>query len=395
MKKSAFKSIILPIIIWLTASATIIAFACSFWYIFFGLISLFPVEEKVYHRPAFILNQPECLFGDDFGNAYAYTQGISGLYKFDEDNNISLYDAFEREERMITSACSNKTNLFVFSYKYSSPVDFRVDIFNKRMEIVKVIYLNNRVTCSVATEKNLYSLSLYYSEEKSSLYRLIKYDISSFEELLLMDNFETNSLFVDGENKLFLQENDNSSRCNLVNVTKSEAYHCYSAKVFCYHPFYGTFFVENSGNQISINRQEKQCLYSSSFEHQRLYNKVYIVDDYLLFAIREYVENDECLPRCGGDCICHFGQSMLLIYDFANNCFLEPKVYPVQSVLLDYDLTGSFYYYAGGLYNHNSFVRTCQTINNNGTITVRDGYYSAEEVVKWQIIYFEDKFWGI
>ena len=393
MKQSKFKSIVLPIIIWLTASAIVIAFACSFWYIFFGIASLLPEKEEIYHRPASILDQPNCVFDDELGNVYTLTYGRYDFYQYNSDNKSNSYNLFKEEERVIISACTNESSLFVFSHGKS--VGYLMDIFNKKMEITQTININYYVISAIVVDNYLYCLTHNYSESKASSYGIIKYNLSSFEKECLTEDVEINSLFIDGQVQFFVQKDYTHSNCELVYIAKNETFFYRSTPMLCYHSIFGKISIQNKEGKIIINCSGQECVFASNFEQLSLYSKVYILDNYLLFGVREYLHNNDCVPRWGDKCFCHFGQSLLLTYDISNNCFLEPITYPAQSILIDYDIDGAIYYHNSGLYNHDEFVRTCRTIDNEGTIIVKDGYYSAEETVNWQIFYHNNRIYGI
>ena len=89
------------------------------------------------------------------------------------------------------------------------------------------------------------------------------------------------------------------------------------------------------------------------------------------------------MPIDANDCICRYGQSCLLIIDLKNKEMINTFVYEHSSFLIDYDLTGSCYYFNGGLYNHGVLEKECETITNEGETTIEFGGFTNHNGTAW------------
>lgn len=383
MKKNVFKSIILPIIIWLTASVTVVALACSIlWLLVFGIKSLFWLEETVYHRPAIIEHTYVKKIQDESNNFY-FLDG-ENILKNNIDNKLERIDVIDKNviPTLFSSYCDYNNNRLLFYgllNKNILGVDRGIVIYDNTFEIVKVIPEDYTVSCMSIDNEFLYCYCYrYLQNEHRNHYCLIKYNIESLDRVVLADDFMAGNVYSDENVTLFVQYAA-GNHLVLYN-TKNSIFYSNIDKFSCFEATKKTITGQIDNRTLKINYLEEELFFNLPFEKTYFYDNVYVNEEYLLVGVMEYIANDECDPTWWSyGCICHYGRSLLLRYDFESKEFSIVQNYDTGTVLVDYDEFGSNYYHDGKLYNHNTVVKECSTIKPSGEIIIKgDNHYSFD-----------------
>ncbi len=383
----------------------IIVFCCALSSLF--VTSCFPpLSYEKFHKPVVVDTQPQKKAYDANGNLYTYNIQSAKGTKYFPDGLKETFDIkidFSVTSKEIFDLCSNKTHIFVGVYYYiHKDTDFeflyKIHIYDKNMSELKIIDTGKHVVSIVANDSFLYCCySEYDSATDSYNYGLLKYSLNDFEETILPNRISINDYYLDDETIVFLQQcNPFSNHYNLCLV--DDGFFLTSEKNFtCFHPKIGLVSVTSNPNKISISYLNKNLEFDIPFQNSSFYNYVYVEGDYVIFGLKEFLENEECVPDLGhyGNCICHYGQSLLMKYDLKKDCFLETMTYSYHTVLIDYDFNGAYYYFDGGLYNHGVLVKECEKLETNETIIITGGYYVFAAEKYLSLVYFDNKFYGL
>ena len=127
-----------------------------------------------------------------------------------------------------------------------------------------------------------------------------------------------------------------------------------------------------------------------------LYDNAYKINDVILFAVVDKVNNKEC-NTYEMECICNYGESYLISFDLKTNKFNIINTFKKGTFLIDYDLEGYRYYYDGGLYVDDCFFKECEKITPGVIKRINGGgnYPMGKEKLVYYLSYYDGVFYGI
>lgn len=127
-----------------------------------------------------------------------------------------------------------------------------------------------------------------------------------------------------------------------------------------------------------------------------LYDNAYKINDVILFAVVDKVNNKEC-KTYEMECICNYGESYLISFDLKTNKFSMINTFKKETFLVDYDLEGYRYYYDGGLYVDDCFFKECEKITPGVIKRINGGgnYPMGKEKLVYYLSYYDGVFYGI
>ena len=259
---------------------------------------------------------------------------------------------------------------------------------DKNLHIIGFIYTNDWIRNIFVANNYLY-FSYEYIEvdnnDNNHFFGLAKYDLSTFEKEVLLNKMDINTCFTDGLVNLFFQSNQ--VYYELMDVDSGFFYtrlrECSWFK--CYANGYGNVLFKKNENNIVISVLDKDYYFTLPYKKALIYPHVRLQNEHLLFAVSEFINNEHCVPRSADRCICHFGHSSLIKFDFVNGVFTTICNYKSGTVLNDFDENGANYYYDGGLFNNDNLVTECPLIEPNGEVTIYGDDYSRHGGNYWYI----------
>lgn len=337
-----------------------------------------------YHKPCAVWKQATDVFKSNDGTVYAFYDWYAwSVFNGNERANDCYYD-----NRNIHGFASNKDNLFISTTKRGGSLnDCSIVAFDKDMNVIKQIKSGEYIGRLAATDNSLYCLCGFEDD-----YYLKKYSLDTFQEITIGD-IKRKGILEDEGTVIYLSEYH-----DLFIADSGKHFHGSIDKFDCWDSAYGLIEGQINNSTLKISIDNEICSLMLPYNKTLLYNNVYIQNGYLVFAIREYIEDDDCPLGAEDVCFCHFGRSSLLRFDLLDKDFLEPIEYNHQSILIDYDFDGAQYYYNGALYDKGIKKRDCRNIAIHGTKKMIEGdeigfAENSDEVLK--LIYHDGDFYGI
>lgn len=342
-------------------------------------------ETFTYHKPCVVWKQPTSLFESFDDTIYAYyDSNLWSAFKSNQKVENCFYKNLN-ERRSINSMASNEDTCFLSTSDYGSIKNCKIEILDKSMQVQKEINSTDYIKRLVYKDNNLYCLCGYNEN-----CFIKKYLLNTNEEIYLGD-IKRKDVFKDGDVSLYLNQ-----FYDLVSVEMLTRFNGSTAGFDCWDMNVGFIECQIESNRIKINKENVTEYLNLPYDSALFYNYSYIEGDHLLFAIREYVNNDDCPPR-NNDCFCHFGRSTLFKYDLKRNCIIESIEFKEKTILIDYDYNGAQYYYNGALYDHEIKIRNCRKVEITGTVKINKSEWmyvpQNDEILK--IIFYKNSFYGI
>lgn len=338
-----------------------------------------------YHKPVMVCTQPARIISDG-KNVYEWDFGGRWLTKINEKQVANRFYYPNLRNKRDINCIDTFGETFVFSTSQDSSInDCKIIALDKNMRLQKQVDSVDYIKSLVCFNNSIYCLCGWDD------FFIKKYSIDSFEETHLCEKIETKQMFQDGEVRLYVNQ-----LCDLCVVGANTRYTCSDEAIDCWHNDYGVIECLINDNRLCVIQNGEEKVFSLPFEDQFFYNYAYIDGNYLIAAVREYVENDQCPPLVKR-CFCHFGRSSILRYDLKKQTFLEPINYENQTILIDYDFDGAQYYFDGALYDHNIKTRDCQKIEIKGTIkiSISEWLYVPKDDERLWLLYYKTIFNGI
>lgn len=336
-----------------------------------------------YHKPCAVWKQATDVFKSNDGTVYAFYDWYAwSVFNGDERANDCYYN-----NRNIHGFTSNKDNLFISTTKRGYLTDCSIEVFDKSMSVVKQIKSDEYIGRLTATDDNLYCLCGFEDD-----YYLKKYSLNTFQETVV-GAINRKGILEDEDTVIYLSEYH-----DLFIADSGKHFHGSKDEFDCWDSAYGLIEGQINNSTLKISIDNEICSIALPYNKTLLYNNVYIQNGYLVFAIREYIEDDDCPLGAEDVCFCHFGRSSLLRFDLLDKDFLDPIEYSHQSILIDYDFDGAQYYYNSALYDKEIKKRDCRNIAIHGTKKMIEGdkinfVENSDEVLK--LIYHDGDFYGI
>lgn len=354
-------------------------------------------RAKTYHKPAEMYPGYSIVFDDADHNVYCRTNtsAVGKLRKFDENGNLVTVDLENDSNRWLNDLCVDDDYIYITSVKApKANEESRIVIFNKKLEKIKTIELEHGLENIEVCNGYLYCVynSYYVLNEGIEHLGLEKYSLETFERTVLTEELENNTVFKDGDSVLFFEKPSPTSGSHDLFVVDKGEFWSLEYHAFSYHKDYGKIDLAIVKDQLRFSYQDSVSYFPNPYEKSHFYRYNYIKDNYLIFGIREELNNNECVPKAT-DCICRYGRSSILRFDLSTRTFIEPIEYQEHTVLVNYDFDGAYYYYDGGVYDHDTLLRECKKIEPKGKISTSSSY---EYDYDWYpIVYFKGEFYGV
>lgn len=349
--------------------------------------SFFEGKTFTYHRPARVHCFNNNFFQDNNDNIYFIKN--SQLYKQASSDSFLKYDyPYWKEKQLDPHCCSlNNSHLFFYlSMHGEKSNNDRIIMINKNFDVELELPVVHSVRAMLEHNGFLYCFSEYYAENDYHSI-LEKYNLTTKENVVLDTEFKLYDHYVDDSIELYLKENWGSFE--LLNIADGLFNASFSA-LDCYHSDFGNIKAEIKSEELIISFLNNSFSFLLPYNSTCFCENVYLVDDRLIFGLREYIDINDCVPRNGYNCICHYGRSSLIEFDLSLLVFKTINEYPKGTILIDYDAGGTYYYLNGSLYFQDEFFKKCQTIVNRGTITYKGDYPKYLED-NWHLGHFRDE----
>lgn len=369
-----------------------IVFTYSFLNIILTSCLSFSFAEHTYHSPSIIDNKRDlCVFGND--NEYIYCDRT--LFKA---NNFGFYEQYyptSFEKGNIRALCADDKYIVV-SLLVDGVEPYRcMALCDLNFNVISSINMENDTVAMFLNNDSLYCLEMYndYSPNYHWHYELYKYSLTSFKKETLNENYCEGDLFFDDGLSFMLQKCDENFY--LRKIENGHFYSSYYHSVFC-NSSMNTIELDVVSKELSISYNGLQHLFNLPYEKSLLYNDIYIHEDFLIFGISEYVENDKCFPLSSAKrCVCHYGCSSLMRFDFSTSSLEIIQNYPNGSILVEYGNTDFVYYYKGCIYKNDAVLKQCDTIKIGDDVVIKGDSFSSAYDSNYLLLYYNDCFYSI
>ena len=347
----------------------------------------------VKHKPSY-LHQARIAFKDNNNNAYFSTIFDLVGYNFSESDynensqlseivNISSKRIVEFDDYIALTSYDYETNL----------CDIRV--YNKNFELMLLDTFDDSVAILdiVGRGETLYYLQKDLSNGHTSLFSL---DIQTRSSSLLLPRVEPLTTYSGSDVKITFGELDAWGRRMAILGNKTQFLSVHLGDKFC--KYCDGIFVALNNKKFTITYEDFSYEFKNNLALDTFYDKCYLIDDNVVFAAYKNKKTIWCGRYSDtAPCICSFGTSVLFSFDLITKKLSVINSYEPGTFLVDYDMSGSKYYYNGGLYVNDCFLHTCETIKPSQLqIIAGQNYYSpGKEQSDNYLSFLDDTFYGI
>ena len=355
------------------------------------------------HRPVMFYDA-EYLFTDTNGDTYVMI-GLNHLLKHNPEIKNDLYyyrycetrlDG-EKDSKNIDSYKSIMTNhdsiIACEHYLDNGFVD-KIEIFDKTLKLKKTHFLKDgTLICdAVSTDNYIYLLVLQETRGKKQLLRV---DLNTFEEDVLINNVSNYQFYLDDDVHLFYDDSNierYSDKTKLLLGWDKENGRSYF--------FTDKYKLYLSNQMIRVENDGSAFDFSFSNPIEQLYNKAFIINEKLLFAGLHYKPDESCITNDYNEstpCVCGLKESFLFVYDLKLNELVSTQEFKSGTYLIDFDLESAKYYYDGGLYVGDSLIRKCENVKKGETIKLNrlENYREEWDKRHYHLCYNNGEFYGI
>ena len=350
-----------------------------FLFVLFAFVLLgcspFVFSSHTYHRPQIVEKKRDfCIFGQN--REYIYND--RGLYKMNDDSTFSRYFPLADQQGYIC-ALSTNNQFIATSFFVEDSFPYVIVVFDMEFNIInRVSNQSKQIDSMLIVENDLFCLETCNdgAPNYNWHHELVKYSIPLLSREKLLDNFDENDIYCDAEVSIFLQKCE--ERYYLQNISEG-AFYASHEKANVYDNSHGRINMVVDSNKLTVNYNQRDYSFDLPFSRSLFYNKIIINDDYMIFAISEYINNNDCFSRYSTErCVCHFGNSCLTKLDFKTNKLSIEKSYPFGSMLIDFNNDESFYYHEGLIYNDDGVCLDClYKIETKDHMTIKGDNYSS------------------
>ena len=350
--------------------------------------SFFSEFKETFHKPEIVDGPFNTSFFDAHGNQFFFyggwlyecnANGKCERYKIKFDENYELDDSIHFVD-------DNFLYFYVTPIGKSVPGVDKIVIMTKQFEEVTSIYLDDDVRDMVVINGYLYYCYFDRLDNYNHNIGLAKINLNTFEKTLISGKCENGCVYND-QVPLFLQLY--LDKCHII-VLDDNLFYSTGLSFTCYDSNFGT--ISSTINEETLIIEYQSGLYSFQLPYKKssFYDYVYVKGDSIIFAIREYIDNSDCVPTWATRCICHYGRSSLYKFDLKTNDLKTTCEYDTGTVLIDYDETSSSYYCDGRLFRHGLFANECHKIIPEEEITIINNDYFHHDRNRWYI-YIDDE----
>ena len=363
--------------------------------LFSGFTSSGRVET--YHKPAEIFSMYNTIFTDSDGSIYyTYGSSLSSLRKMDADGNVSVVSLPNCDNnRWLEDIGANDQYVYTSSTKSGTYLECKVTLMDHQFNEIKTIEPEHCVEAIEIYDGYMYCLFDSYRVEGEGNFRsgIEKYSLTTYERTLVAEEIHDNDIVRDGETMIYFHHRGPNYAYKDLRIVSRGIFESFDKYFYCYHQEYGKIEGIKVNDDFRITYGNKSFKTPLNYEHYKMCDYVYIKGDILLFVVREIVDNPDC-PKYADDCICRHGKSTLMRFDLKNETYLESTEYDEQTVVLDFDENGAYYYYDGGLYDHGTLFAKCEPINTVGKTKVSEYDYLDYDYDYYPVIYYQGHFYG-
>ena len=384
MKKNHKKIFIVSFI---SIASTFISLFLVFYFTF--LIGANVVYYR--HRPV-VINQTDYAFSDNLGNVYFYQSQKCYKYIKDDGNNNGCELAFSNgfNSPFVVKAISNENHIYV-CYQQGNNERFFIKIFDKDLSLLKEWFFDDCQKVIDLEEKDGY---LYCVVKNNSTGKFSLNSINPFggEEKILVEDIKKTAVY----------RNDNTTICADVSgilvpgfciaVSKEKTKLILNNECW-FDNVCSPLFADDS---IIVKYENNSYSFKNENGHLCLYKNIYLINNQLLFAAYEKVENKECGGN-GRFCICSLGKTFLYSFNLLSKELILVQDYEAGAFLIDYDLDQVAYYYNGCLYLNSFSIRECETIKVGELERIKGQSFFpvGEEKKTYYLSYYNGNFYGI
>ena len=348
------------------------------------------------HLPFFV-EPTNVLFKDNDGGCYFSPSVYSLLkYNYDCENHYERVNFYRDEDNFsFVDAVANDDYVFMEFETFSTKSLHKISVYDKKLELKETFKTGDQNTVfrgMACTNK-----CLYWAEEKHEQNNytrmLFKYDVTNNSTELLSNSFEQEGLYQDEEisfffNRYGFSKYSKKTKLLYLNIDRNPVLRTDKIELSLYK---GALTLTNGDKSHKLKPdQEFNCLYENA----------YLIDNQLIFATYRGQNDADCGYPSGNYCVCGWKESYLYTIDLETNQLNLVEKYDSGTILLDYDSSGSQYYFKGGLYNHGEFCRKCEEIKPKESkemdMVGLHQYYNSNEIKnRYYPSFFEGQFYGI
>lgn len=363
---------------------------------------LFYVEKHSVSR----LMDAHYIFTDASNNAYFRLD--TGRFVFFDQNHIdnklyfyhyrdiSFADNVDGQDLFhVSHIVSNSDFVVVGGFTHNQTAIGRIAIFDKKLSLQKTLVLEEGlyIRGMVCTEDNLYAAIFNNNIETCCLHKI---NLNSLDDIILEEDVSNLQSFVDSDVHIFFGYSFKMYKYS--DKTMLEPTWDETNKRSIYRTDDYCVFLD--GDEFHIRLKDNGCKIKNNYGINHLYNKVYLIDHYLMFAGLNYKSEKNCFTykySHGYPCICGLKESYLFTFDLNTLELVSCKEFKKGTYLIDYDLNSAQYYYNGGLYNGNYLVRDCETIvpGEIKKFNRLEGYREEWDNCHFYLSYYNGDFYGI
>lgn len=350
-------------------------------------------SKETFHKPSLIHSNSRVLFESNDGNVYSFM--TSNIYKCTIGQKPKLFFPKNINTVQVNDACSNDNYLFATTSKAGTILNCQILVFDKNMDIVNKIDSEQYIYSINVDGDNLYCIFDCRKEKTDDIcFGLKRISILTFNESIIYENILNDTVYYDDDSMLLFQSNKPTSTTKYLYKNTDQLFFYSDPSFSCLSSMYGVINVNSEDNVLSLRYNEKEYRFNLPYSNSNLLNKVYLSNNILVLAIKEFIDNKECVPL-HSSCICHCGRVSIMSYDLTSHSFVETTEYPSGTAMIYYDTAGAAYYYNGGLYYNGNLSRQCSEIKTDDKIVVKDKDYHSAKTNLWDIEYYKGEFYGI
>lgn len=393
-----------PVVIGLSALRSFFMLLLTSFLTCMSSCNLFMVEK---HR-AIRFGTADFLFCDTEGQNYFFLDSLrNDRLLYCNDNSINYWGNYHYRQNnfYIENGNSNRFSpnnvtvnpdyVIICGWDFTSNSGNKILFFDKSLSFQKAFYYDSSsiVEEMICTEKSLYSVVKKRDIGLTELHRL---NLATFEDDLLLSDMRKTNHYIDEDFTLFYNSEEIDNLGYYCNKTMLLEKYDKSIKDQVYFTDRTELFIDK--DSLCIVNDGKTINIENVFGISKLYRKAYIQDNKLIFAGLNYQPNKECFTYEENTvlpCLCGLKESFLFYFDLGTNKLFLLNEYPDGTFLIDYDLETTQYYYDGGLYVDNSFIRSCEKAKIGPLEKFYGSYKPEYDLRRHYLCFHEGEFYGI
>ena len=278
------------------------------------------------------------------------------------------------------------------SYGYDSP-KYLLKVFDKDFREIAVTFFDNgfSLVFIACNDEHVYGILNNRATKQNILF---KYDFALSTKTILHEAVETNMVFNDGENNIYVGKDYSI----VIGENKTQLFDDISDKKVRYLAglevslFENRFDIAFNGNLLSFKANNKSNYF---------YKKAFLSEDKILFATFRYVKQNDCgfdyLSRYGTKvCVCGLKESCLYSYNLITEHLDLIRKFKSGTFLIDYDFNNVEYYYDGNLYINDDIFGPCLKVKpyEYSRLLVHTSFHEEDASIYLRPSFYDGKFYG-